>query len=124
MELSISGRNVEVTDAMREHAAKRVQRLERFSSHLMGADVTLSIEGERHQTEIVVTVKRKGDLVAKSETHDMYLSIDQAIAKMEAQLQKFEKRARDRRESGHDKWAEPPPASTAEETPDENIEEQ
>ena len=110
MELSISGRHVDVTDAMRDHASERMQRLERYSSHIMRVRVTLSIEGDRHLAEIVASIRRRGELVAKSETPDMYLSIDQATEKMERQLHKVEERNKEHRDAGKDKRAlEPPP---------------
>ena len=99
MEVTISGRHVDVTDAMREHARERVERLERFSPHLMRARVTLSIEGDRHFAEVIGVVRGKADVVAKDESHDMYGSIDHAVAKVEKQLQKLEGRMKDRREA-------------------------
>lgn len=97
MELTISGRHVAVTDAMREHARARADKLGRISNHLMHLTVTLSIEGERHAAEIVGKTRGKGEVVAKSVSHDMYVSIDQVISKVEKQLQKVEARYKDRR---------------------------
>lgn len=94
MEVTISGRHVDVTDAMRRYARERVARLERFSPHLMRAQVTLAIEGDRHWAEVIGTVRSKGEAVAKHESHDMYLSVDQAVSKVEKQLHKLEHRFR------------------------------
>ncbi len=97
MELIISGRHVDVTDAMREHARSRAEKLGRVSNHLMHMTVTLGIEGERHTAEIIAKTRGKGEVVAKSVSHDMYTSIDQVISKVEKQLQKVEARYKDRR---------------------------
>lgn len=97
MEIVISGRHVDVTDAMREHARERVDRLARHGSHLMRARVTLAIEGDRHSAEIIGAMRSRGDIVAKHESHDMYLSIDQAVLKADRQLRKLEARFRTRR---------------------------
>jgi len=99
LQLTVSGRHVAVTDAMREHARERVGRLDRMGSHLTRVAVTLSIEGERHMAEIVGKVRRRGEIVARHESHDMYLSIDQAAEKFEKQLRKMEARFKTRRES-------------------------
>jgi len=99
LDVTISGRHVAVTDAMREHARERAARLERLGSHLMRVRMTLSIEGDRHTAEIIGTVRSKGEFVAKHESHDMYLSIDQAVDKMERQLRKLEERFKGRREA-------------------------
>lgn len=111
MEVTISGRHVAVTDAMREHARQRVQRLELFARHLMQAKVTLSIEGERHTAEIVGHVRGKSSIVAKSQSHDMYLSIDRATERMEKQLHKLEDRFKDRREGTRKRSVETADAS-------------
>ena len=103
MDIRISGRHVAVTDAMREHARERVEKLERYSAHLMHVEVTLSIEGERHTAEIVAAFRKKGEVVAKCETHDMYQAIDQAISKLETQLRRLESRVKDRREASRQK---------------------
>ena len=103
LDLSISGRHVAVTDAMREHARQRAEKLDYLSPPLMRVRVTLSIEGDRQRAEIVGSVRRKGEVVAKAESHDMYLSIDRAAAKFEKQLGKIEERFKRRRESARTK---------------------
>ena len=121
MEVSISGRHVDVTDAMRDHARGRVEKMERYSPHITSVSVTLGIESDRHTAEVIAHVRRKGELVAKSETHDMYQSIDRAAAKLEKQLLRIEKKAKDHRETGRDKWAPPPPDTSEDE--DEELDE-
>ena len=124
MDLTISGRHVDVTDAMRQHARDRLRKLEKYSHHLMSANVTLAIEGERHIAEIVARVRSRGDLVAKRQTHDMYSSIDQAAAKLETQLHKIEDRFKHHRDSARQKRspevvAEPEPQTDQEEYPED-----
>ena len=119
MNVTISGRHVAVTDAMREHARVRAERLERLSEHLMGAKITLSMEGGRQIAEIVASVRRHGEMVAKSESHDMYLSIDQATSKIEKQLQKLEERSRGKRAAARTKrTARGKPIPAEERTPE------
>lgn len=103
MDLNISGRHVAVTDAMRAHARDRAAKLEHMGPHLMRTRVTLSIEGDRQTAEVLASVRGKGELVAKAESHDMYVSIDQAISKMEKQLQKVEERFKHRRDDARKK---------------------
>ena len=106
LDLTISGRHVAVTDAMRDHARQRAEKFEHFTSHLMGVKVTLSVEGERQMAEFIAHTRGKGELVAKAVTKDMYASIDQAAGKLEKQLDKLEARLRDRREKTKAKHAE------------------
>ena len=103
MDIRISGRHVAVTDSMRDHARERLQKIERYSAHIMHVEVTLSIQAERHMAEVIVAFKKRGDIVAKSETHDMYQAIDQTIVKIEKQLHKLEDRVKDKREASRQK---------------------
>ena len=121
MEVTISGRHVAVTDAMREHARERAEKLAAASQHLMHAKITLSIESGRQIAEIIVKSRQHGELVAKSESHDMYAAIDAAAAKIEKQLHKIEDRFRSKRDSARQKRTskggpEPEASANAEET--------
>ncbi len=98
MDITISGRHVDITEAMRTHAREKVSKLGKYSTHLMRAKVTLVIHGDRHTAEIVATVRGHSELVAKCETHDMYVAIDRATNKIEKQLHRLEERFRSRRQ--------------------------
>jgi ribosomal subunit interface protein len=88
---------------MREHARQRAEKLASLSQHLMRAKITLSIESDRQIAEVVASVRKHGEMVAKSESHDMYAAIDQAIAKIETQLHKIEDRFRAKRDAARQK---------------------
>ena len=119
MDIRISGRHVEVTDAMRAHARERVEKLERYSPHLTHVAVTLSIEGARHTAEMLASFKGRGDVVAKCETHDMYQAIDQATGKIEKQLRKLEARVKDRRDVSRQRRSVEEPSPPTEPEADE-----
>ncbi len=72
VDVTISGRHVAVTDAMRDHARQRAEKLAALSQHLMRAKITLSIESGRQIAEVIASVRKHGEMVAKSESHDMY----------------------------------------------------
>jgi ribosomal subunit interface protein len=103
VDVTISGRHVAVTDAMREHAQQRAEKLATLSQHLMHAKITLSIESGRQIAEVIATVRKHGEMVAKSESHDMYGAIDEAISKIEKQLHKIEDRFRTQRAAARQK---------------------
>jgi putative sigma-54 modulation protein len=103
VDVTISGRHVAVTDAMREHARERAEKLADISSHLMRAKITLSIEAGRQIAEVVAAVRKHGEMVAKSESHDMYAAIDAVVAKIEKQLHRIEDRFRAKRDAARQK---------------------
>ena len=88
MELSITGRHVEITKALREYAGMKMGRLSRYDLGPLRADLRLSVEKYRHMAEIVLWVNGRG-ILAKEETDEMYQSIDRAMVKIEQMLRKY-----------------------------------
>lgn len=95
------GKNIEVTDALREHAEKRIMKTGRYFDSPSDATAVLSVERGRHIAEITFSVD--GLLLrAETATDDMYASIDAAVDKLERQIRKYKTRLnrRSRRSDG------------------------
>ena len=101
MQLRVKGRGVEVSDAIRSYAEKRLGRLER---QLPDPEIELQLSEEQnpsirdnHVAE--ATVWTKGPVLrAKESSQDMRSSIDQLVDKLERQITRYrEKRGRRRR---------------------------
>lgn len=92
MVVTVTGKNVEVTNALKEYAEKKVAKIDKFFEKSPGeAKVTLSTERSKHVVDITVQVN--GILLRGEErTGDMYASIDGAIEKIERQIHKFKTR--------------------------------
>lgn len=85
MRISINGKNIEISDYMRDLAVKKVSKLERYFSADTEVQVTMSVERNRHIVE--VTIPYGGGIIRGEEvTGDMYASIDNVIAKVERQI--------------------------------------
>ena len=44
MRISVMGRNVYVTDSMKEHAYEKISKIERFHNHIMDIHVTMDVQ--------------------------------------------------------------------------------
>lgn len=87
MNVIISGKNMEVSDYLREVVDKRAHKLEHYFKPGTEMHVTLSIEKSRHIAE--VTVLFDGIVLRGEEaTGDMYSSIDVVLKKLERQMRK------------------------------------
>lgn len=85
MRISITGKNIEVSDYLRELALKKMAKLERYFPADTVAQVTMAVEKNRHIVE--VTIPYSGGIIRGEEvTGDMYASIDNVIAKLERQI--------------------------------------
>ena len=85
MKISISGKNIEVSDYLRDLINKKVSKLDKYFNEDTEAHVTLSVEKNRHIVE--VTIPFPGGIIRGEETSgDMYASIDNVLAKLEKQI--------------------------------------
>ncbi|NLC77707.1 MAG: ribosome-associated translation inhibitor RaiA [Clostridia bacterium] len=88
MRISIRGKNLEVTNALRQQTEKKLSKLDRYLGQDTEAQVTFSVERESHIVE--VTIRLNGYLLRGEEaTSDMYASIDLVVDKLERQLRKY-----------------------------------
>jgi putative sigma-54 modulation protein len=88
MNIIISGKNVEITDSLRTQINKKVGKLKRYFKPGTEAQVTLSVEKNRHIVE--VTIPFNGVLIrAEESTDNMYCSIDRVLDKLEHQIHKY-----------------------------------
>jgi putative sigma-54 modulation protein len=87
MPITITGRHMTVTPALKRYLEQRIQRLKRYGVKLDSGQFVLNIEKYRHTVEGVVVVN--GRLVqGKVATQEMYASIDCLLEKLERQLLK------------------------------------
>lgn len=85
MRISITGKNLEISDYLRDLVNKKVSKLERYFPQDAEAQVTLSVEKNRHIVE--VTIPYENVIIRGEEvTGDMYASIDNVLDKLEKQI--------------------------------------
>lgn len=87
MKIDIYGRKMDVSDAMKAYAARKVQKLGKFFGDEPAVQVTLSIERGMQTAEIAFEV-RGMYFRAKERTTDMCASIDGTVASIDRQIQK------------------------------------
>ncbi len=88
MQVSVTFRHMEATDALKSFASDKVSRIERYVHAPTDAHVVLSVEKHMHRAEINVIAN--GMRIRGEETSaDMYGSIDGAAQKIERQLKRY-----------------------------------
>lgn len=91
MKLVLRGKNIPLTDPLRQYVEKRLGKLDKYLGPDHEAQVTLVVEKDRHRVE--VTIPLNGIVLrGEEETGDMYVSIDQVIDKLERQVEKYRTR--------------------------------
>ena len=88
MKMNITGKNMEITDALRDVTYKKMGKLDKYFDKDVLADVTFSVEKNRQIIE--VTIDLPGTILRAEEyTDDMYASIDRAVDVLERQIRKY-----------------------------------
>ncbi len=98
MNITISGRNIEVTPSLRDAIQDKLGKLDRYFTPDTDVNVTLSVEKERQKIEVTIPVKGR---IIRSEqvSNDMYVSIDLVEEVIERQLRKYKNKIVDKKQS-------------------------
>ncbi|NPV73163.1 MAG: ribosome-associated translation inhibitor RaiA [Pelotomaculum sp.] len=88
MKVQVRGRNIDVTDALKDYVVKRVGKLDKYIDNFGDAQVTLTVEKESHRVEVTIPVNGM-ILRGEESTGDMYTSIDLVVDKLEKQIEKY-----------------------------------
>ncbi|MDX1935305.1 MAG: ribosome-associated translation inhibitor RaiA [Capsulimonadales bacterium] len=92
MEVQVRGKGVVVTDALREYAERKVNKLNKHYQNLHGATMVQSIQGQTHRVE--VQLEADGVKVrCEDRGNDLYAAVDRVVDKLERQLAKFKGRS-------------------------------
>lgn len=96
MQLIVHGRNVEITDWIREYVNKKVGRLERYINPVTEARIELSHNATRAADDrftAQLTIWSNGNILrAEESTGDILVSIDATVEKMSQQIRRFKGR--------------------------------
>ena len=91
MQVSVTFKHLEPTDAIRSYAEEKVGKTKKYLDNPVDANVVLSVEKFRHIAEVNLMVN--GLVVSATDaTEDMYSSIDNVMDKIERQLRRHKER--------------------------------
>ena len=100
MNVKVSGKNLEVTDALRDNVIAKLEKFGKYFKEDTEAQATLSVEKNRQIIEITIPIN--GSILRVEEsTEDMYASVDKALDKLNKQIQKHKTKL-EKRYKGHD----------------------
>lgn len=87
MKLTITGKQIELTEGLKQRIDERFAKLDRYFHKDTEAFVTLSVQKELQKVEATII---SGNLTMRVEeaTNDMYVSIDNSVDILERQLRK------------------------------------
>jgi putative sigma-54 modulation protein len=108
MVIHITGKNLEISDSLKEMVNKKVKKLDRYFEPGTEATIVMSMQRARHIVEI--TIPFDGVILRGEEaTDDMYTSIEHVVHKLEKQIHHHRTRLERRLKGGAFQGDEPEP---------------
>ena len=85
MQLSISGRHIDVTDALKDYVTGKLAKLERHYDHITNIHVVLSVDKVDQKAEATAHVSG-AELFADAVSEDLYAAVDMLADKLDRQV--------------------------------------
>lgn len=96
MEVNISGKQVDVGEALREHIEIKIRDIdEKYGSRAVDARVVISKVSHLFKCDCVAHLRSGLHAQAEGEANEPYAACDQAIARLEKQLRRYKRRLKD-----------------------------
>jgi putative sigma-54 modulation protein len=96
---TITGRNVLVTDAMKQYALDKISKIEKFNLRVIDVVILMDTQKVDHRVDIILKLDHIL-IKAHAATEDMYGSIDQAVNKIQTQIRRYRRKIRDHQAKG------------------------
>jgi len=114
MNLTISGRHIELTPAIRAYVQNKLERIKRHFDNVVDVAVILTVDRitekeKRQKAEINLRMHGK-DLHVESIAQDLYAAIDLLIDKLDRQILRQKDRVQNHQHASIKYLAEPPAA--------------
>ena len=93
MQIKISARHGQLSEASREKISAKVSKLARYFERLTAIEVTVNLEhAESPSVELLVSAEHKHDFVAADRAENMLAAVEAALHKVEQQIRKYKER--------------------------------
>ncbi len=95
MLFTITGKHIEITDAIKEHVQEKIEKLPRYYNSINRIEVIIEgSDGGKPCVEIIASAEHSNVFIAKETGDDTYTCIDIAVHKIERQLRRKKQKQR------------------------------
>ena len=91
MQITITTRNIEITEALRHYAEEKIARLQKFVDQITSAHIILSVEKHRQIAEVTLHV-RELTIRGEESSTSLYSAIDLVADKIERQILRYKEK--------------------------------
>ncbi len=104
MNISLTGRNIELTDAIKQHMTASIEALKKYNMDIISANVVASSQhkkGKEHfNVEFVLNLPQKHTIVISQNDADLYAALDIATERAEKALRRLHDKEVDHQKVG------------------------
>lgn len=96
MNISLTGRHLELTDAIKEHLNTSIETLSKYNMDIISVNVVASAQtkkGKEHSVvEFVINLAHKNSIIIKQNDDDLYAAVDLAINRAQKAMRRMHDR--------------------------------
>ncbi len=104
MNISLTGRQMELTDAIKTHMTSSIETLKKFNLDIISVSMVASAQtkkGKEHSfIELVINLAHKNSVIIKQNDDDLYAAIDMAISRAQKAMRRMHDRESDHHKVG------------------------
>ncbi|CAI6147640.1 MAG: Ribosome hibernation promotion factor [uncultured Sulfurimonas sp.] len=104
MNISLTGRHLELTDAIKAHMTTSIETLNKFNLEIISVNVVASAQtkkGKEHSVvEFLINLAHKNSIVIKQNSDDLYAAIDIATSRAQKAMRRMHDRESDHQKVG------------------------
>lgn len=87
MNLHLTGHHLQITPAIRDHVAHKLEKITGHFDHVIDINVIMSVEKLQHKVEATVHLSGK-EIFCETQEADMYVAIDHLVGKLDRAILK------------------------------------
>jgi len=96
VQITISGRHVDVPEEIKDYARKKAEKVLKFYDRIQSIEVLWDHEGDQFSVEIMVNAGARNTFISKEIGPDGLALVDLAVDKLERQITRFKEKTRSR----------------------------
>ena len=104
MNISMTGKNLELTDALKGHISSSIETLKKFNLDIISVNVVVSSQTKKSKEhaiiEFVINLAHKNTIVIKQNDVDAYVAIDLATSRAQKSLRRLHDKETDYQKVG------------------------
>ena len=104
MKIIISGKQLKITDAIKNYTEEKISRISKYSEAITEVDVVLTVEdtkseGPIHKADGLVYASGT-KIKVEARNDDLYAAIDELSERLERQVRKYKEKQKDHNKKG------------------------